>query len=50
MTNHQVVYNLFLSHCSPEMETKLQGMKTWGKIKPKQDDLGLISFISFVSD
>ena len=32
MTNNQVVYNLFLSHCNPEMETELQGMKTWGKI------------------
>ena len=26
--NNQKVYNLFLSHCTPNMETKLQGMET----------------------
>ena len=31
-SNNQVIFNLFLSHCSPEMETKLQGMKTWSDI------------------
>ena len=24
-SNNQVIFNLFISHCSPEMETKLQG-------------------------
>ena len=28
-SNNQVIFNLFISHCSPEMETKLQGMKAW---------------------
>jgi len=28
VSNDQIIFNLFSSHCSPEMETKLQGMKT----------------------
>ena len=48
-TNNQVVYNLFMSHCTPEIETKLQGMETWGKIDPKLDGLGMISLICDVT-
>ena len=33
--NNQLVYNLFLSHCTPEMDTNLQGMEAWGKLKTK---------------
>ena len=44
-TNNQVVYNLFLFYCTPEMETKLQGMEPWYKINTKQDGLGLIAII-----
>ena len=42
---NQVVYNLFLSHCTPEMGTKLQGMETWGTIDPKKGGLGMIALI-----
>ena len=34
-TNNQEVYNLFLYHCTPEIENKLEGMKIWGTINPK---------------
>ena len=44
-SNNQVIFNLFLSHCSPEMETKLQGMKTWSEINETQDGLKLIKLI-----
>ena len=44
-SNNQVIFNLFISHCSPEMETKLQGLKTWGKIDKTQDGLKLIKLI-----
>ena len=38
-SNNQVIFNLFVSHCSPEIETKLQGMKTWSKIDKSKDGL-----------
>jgi len=44
-SNNQIIFNLFLSHCSPEMETKLQGMKTWSKIAESQYGLKLIRLI-----
>ena len=47
--NNQVVYNIYLSHCTPEMETKPQGMETWGKIDQKKYGLGLISLICYVA-
>ena len=47
--NNQVVYNLFLSHFNPEMETNLQGMENWGTIDPKQDGLGMIFLIRDVT-
>ena len=31
------------------METKFQGMETWGTINPKQDGLGIISLIRDVT-
>ena len=49
MTNNQVVLNIFLSHCTPEMETKLQGTETWSTVEPKQDGLGVIYFIRDVT-
>ena len=44
-SNNQVIFNLFISHCSPEMETKLQGMRTWSVIDETQDGLMLIRLI-----
>ena len=44
-SNNQIIFNLFISHCSPEMETKLQGMKTWSEIDETQDGLMLIKLI-----
>jgi len=41
-SNNQVIFNLFISHCSPKMETKLQGMKTWSEIDETQYGLKLI--------
>ena len=31
------------------METKLQGMETWGKIDPKQDGSGIVALIQDVT-
>ena len=31
------------------METKLQGMETWGKIDPKQDGSGMVALIQDVT-
>ena len=43
--NNQKVYNLFLSHCTPNMETKLQGMETWPIVEDEQDGLKLTIII-----
>ena len=48
-TNNQVMYSLFLSHCTPGIETKLQGMETCDTIDTKQDGLGMISLIRDVT-
>ena len=47
--NNQIIFNLFLSHCTPEMETKLQGMDSWSTVDLEQDGLGLISLIRDVT-
>ena len=44
-SNNQVIFNLFISNCPPEMETKLQGMKTWSEIDETQDGLMLIKLV-----
>ena len=38
-------FNLFLSHFTTEMDTKIQGMETWSIIEPKQDGLGMVDLI-----
>ena len=38
-----------MSHCTPEMDTKLQVMETQGKIDTKQNGVGLISLICDVT-
>ena len=48
-TNNQVVYNLFPPHFTPEMDTNLQGLETWGTINTKKDGLGLITLICNVT-
>ena len=49
-SNNQVIFNLFISHCSPEMETKLQGMKAQSEIDESQDGLKLIRDIMHKQD
>jgi len=44
-SNNQIIFDLFLSHYSPEMKTKLQGVKTWSKIDKSQDGLKLIRLV-----
>ena len=48
-SDNQVIFNLFISHCSPKMETKLQGMKTWSNINDSQNGLKLTTLIHDVT-
>ena len=44
-SDNQVIFDLFIPHCSPKMERKLQGMKTWNEIDETHDGLKLIKLI-----
>ena len=39
------IYNLMLTHCTPEMEMKLQSIKDWEKVEDDQDGLELAKLI-----
>merc|ERR1712155_130846 len=39
------IYNLVLSHCTPEMETKLKGMSKWDSVSKAQDGIALAQLI-----
>ena len=39
------IYNLVLSHCTPEMETKLKGMSNWDSVLKAQDGIALAQLI-----
>jgi len=45
VNNNQIVYNLFISNCTPEMETKLHDMDAWSNIYAKEDGLELIKLV-----
>ena len=38
--NNKKIFNLYLSHCSPAMETKLQSMSDWAKVQESQGRAG----------
>ena len=47
--NNEIAFSKFLSHCTPSMRGKLQGMETWTVIEEKMDGLGLIKLLQDIT-
>ena len=47
--NNSVTFSKFLSHWTPSMRAKLQGIKPWAKDEDEQDGLGLVGLLQTIT-